>query len=212
VGGGNSTRNPDGSFTFTRQMSIPIPVADVWSVVSDGSVAFVRGLDYHIDWVNADGSHTSTPKIAHDWHRLSDSEKSWILDSVKTYYDSVNRVNVVRQAKQDSINHAAGAPVNHTVMVWPDPADFPDYRPPVSQFAIVRGDAEGNLWIQQGGTPSSLLGPGSPLLFDVVNRQGVLIDRVQLPPTLSLAGFGPGVVYMTSREGAGVVLVKYRIH
>jgi hypothetical protein len=34
---------------------------------------------------------------------------------------------------------------------------------------------------------------------------------VQVPPQFGLAGFGPGVVYLTLREGPGTVLAKYRI-
>ena len=33
----------------------------------DGSVAILRGRDYHIDWINADGSRVSSPKMPFDW-------------------------------------------------------------------------------------------------------------------------------------------------
>ena len=67
--------------TQTTTVSNLLPMVDDWAIVGDGAVAFVRGQDYHVDWVNADGTRSSTPKIAHDWHRLSDSEKTWIIDS-----------------------------------------------------------------------------------------------------------------------------------
>jgi len=50
--------------------------------------------------------------------------------------------------------------------------------------------------------------PASPMRS---GRRGELIDRVQIPPTLSVVGFGPGSVYLTSREGAGIVLLRARI-
>ena len=61
----------------------PLPVVDEWAVLSDGAVALVRGRDYHIDWVNPDGSRTSSPKIPFEWQRLSDEDKVAFIDSVK---------------------------------------------------------------------------------------------------------------------------------
>ena len=46
----------------------------------------------HIDWINADGSRTSSPRIAHDWHRMSDSEKTRTVDSMHTFIDSMGRL------------------------------------------------------------------------------------------------------------------------
>ena len=211
------TTNADGSHTVTYTLPLPIPIADDWSVVTDGSVAFVRGLDYHIDWVNADGSRSSTPRIAHDWHRLSDSDKAAILDSAKRHVDSTDREVAAQQARSDSIARANGRPVaRHEIdeYVWPEPADLPDYRPafvPTAFSGAVRADADNNLWIRQGGALNSRAGSGPSPVYDIVSRQGRLIDRIQLPPSLVLVGFGPGVVYLTSREGFGTVILKYRI-
>jgi hypothetical protein len=49
-------------------------------------------------------------------------------------------------------------------------------------------------------------------VYDVVNQQGQIVDRVLLPPFRTIAGFGPGVVYMAVKDAAGVVhLEKARI-
>jgi hypothetical protein len=42
-------------------------------------------------------------------------------------------------------------------------------------------------------------------VYDVVNRKGELVDRLQLPAFRTIAGFGPGVVYMAVTDQAGVV-------
>ena len=63
----------------------------------------------------------------------------------------------------------------------------------------VRADAEGNLWIR----PTTRVG-GQPV-YDIVNRRGEIIDRVQLPSFRTIAGFGPGVVYMAMIDAAGIV-------
>jgi hypothetical protein len=39
----------------------------------------------------------------------------------------------------------------------------------------------------------------------VVNRQGTIVDRVQLPPFRTIAGFGPGAIYMAVKDAAGTV-------
>ena len=77
-------------------------------------------------------------------------------------------------------------------------ADVPDYGPPFGQGA-VRADAEGGLWVR-----TSTRAGGQPV-YDVVSRQGVVVDRVQLPVFRTIAGFGPGVVYLGVRDSVGTV-------
>jgi hypothetical protein len=48
-------------------------------------------------------------------------------------------------------------------------------------------------------------------VYDVVSRDGILVDRVQLPGMTSIIGFGPGVVYLAAREGAGIQIARARI-
>ena len=78
----NATQDENGRIMMTSEIN-PLPVVDEWAVTTDGSVAFIRGRDYHIDWVNADGSRTSSPKIPFEWQRLSDEDKVAFIDSVK---------------------------------------------------------------------------------------------------------------------------------
>lgn len=53
--------------------------------------------------------------------------------------------------------------------------------------------------------------PTAGLIYDIVNREGQLVERVQLPPGRTLVGFGKGgVVYLANREGRGMVLERAR--
>ena len=61
-------QDENGRITMTSEIN-PLPVVDEWAMVSDGSVALIRGRDYHIDWVNADGTRSSSPKIPFEWQR-----------------------------------------------------------------------------------------------------------------------------------------------
>ena len=77
----------------------PMPMVDAWALLSDGTVAVVRGRDFHIDWYHPDGSHSSSVKIPFDWQRLTDSLKVVVLDSAK---DMMEKMRATRIAALDS--------------------------------------------------------------------------------------------------------------
>jgi hypothetical protein len=60
----------------------PLPEVDDWAVLSDGTIAVVR-KDYHVDYINADGTRTAGARIPFDWQRLSDSAKSAVIDTAR---------------------------------------------------------------------------------------------------------------------------------
>ena len=78
----STSQDENGRITMTS-LTNPLPVVDEWALLPDGSVALVRGRDYHIDWVNPDGSRASSPKVPFEWQRLSDEDKVAFIDSVK---------------------------------------------------------------------------------------------------------------------------------
>lgn len=61
----------------------PLQSADEWAVLSNGAVAIVRGHDYHIDWIQPDGSMTSTAKMPFEWKHFTDDDKQRLADSVR---------------------------------------------------------------------------------------------------------------------------------
>jgi hypothetical protein len=76
------TESSDGRMSMQSVMN-PLPVVDDWAVLSDGSVAIVRGRDYRLDVVGADDKLQSLPKVSFDWQRLTDEQKVAFIDSVK---------------------------------------------------------------------------------------------------------------------------------
>ncbi len=82
-------------------------------------------------------------------------------------------------------------------------SELPDYAPPFAAGSAL-GDADGNVWIRT----TNVYDGGS--VYDIVNPQGKLVDRVLLPPGRVIAGFGKGgVVYMGVRVNeTGVRLEK----
>ena len=106
-------RDAEGRMSITREVN-PLPVVDEWAVTSDGKVALVRGRDYHVDWITADGK-ASSPKVPFEWQRLSDEDKVALIDSVK-----------IQRARQDSamaaqMRASGGAGAGNMVMTGPNP-------------------------------------------------------------------------------------------
>jgi hypothetical protein len=192
------TRNEGGGTTFTQTV-YPIQVVDDWTVMPDGTLAMIRGRDYHVDWLGPDGQWSATPKVVFEWEHLDDSTKRTLVDSAVTrtqfFIDSLNQARAAADAANGSGNGrggrgGAGSPSFRQVYMGADLADVPDYRPAIRQ-AATRADADGNLWIR------TTLIIDKRVVYDIVNRKGELIDRVQLPRNRGLAGFGPGVIYMS---------------
>jgi hypothetical protein len=212
----------------------PLPLADDWAILSDGSVAIVRARDYHIDWVGPDGKITSSAKIPYDWQRLSDDDKAAVIDSAKVAYEraraagpaggrggdpstgfSIGTRVVIGGGTGDMRAALEGARSGTAGGVSIPPATFvslnelPDYRPVFGGASPLRGDADGNLWVRTSATrQGSLAGP----IYDVINAKGELIDRVQVPAGRAIVGFGKGgTVYLSSRDDSGVKLEKAAI-
>lgn len=231
------TRTDDGRVSMRSQLN-PLPVVDDWAVLPDGSIAFVRGRDYRVDWRAPDGTMTSSPKIAFDWQRLTDDDKVAFLDSLRAARERLGEgaPGVAALGAALGVNEAAlgaGSP-NIQIFTGPgggggppggaggggrqrgdrasagggsgqrasaevnfvEPSELPDYKP--AFFAgSVRVDTEGNLWVRT--IPTKAI-PGGPV-YDVIGRDGALIERVQVPEGRTIAGFGAnGAVYLVARE------------
>lgn len=173
------------------------PMVDDFAILPDGSVAVVRGRDYHIDWVGTDGRETSTPKMPFAWQRLSDSVKNAAADSiVKFMQDQYDR-----SSGRGGSPRSGGLHVAPNVAVRPAPNDMPDYVPAFDR-GDVRADADGNVWIRTSTTIKD-----RPV-YDIVNRKGEIVDRVQLPAFRVISGFAPGVVFMAVTDNTNVVRLE----
>lgn len=81
----------------------PMPVTDDWALLADGTIALVRGHDFHVDWRAPDGTITSSPKLPFEWQRLTDEDKAFVLDSART---AMEKLRAETQARMQ----AAGGP------------------------------------------------------------------------------------------------------
>ena len=121
-------------FLSITVMNNPLPTTDEWTVMQSGAVAFLRGRDYRIDYKQADGSWTSSPKVPFDWQRLGDDDKQKFVDSVKdanrrsqmgTYVAAMIRwVNLYDKPYPKDFKVPAGfAPQNGLSKSWKLPPD-----------------------------------------------------------------------------------------
>jgi hypothetical protein len=200
----------------------PVQTIDDWTVLSDGSIAIVRGLDYHVDLVRPDGTMASAPKIPFDWRPLTDDDKVAVIDSAKRAVDRM--IANGSAAAMMSMHGGAGAPppgshggggatfgsgsapnTGQPTVKMVSPSALPDYWPPFGQGA-AKADVDGNLWVRTTAKRDNTI--GGPI-YDVVDHTGILIDRVQVPPGRQIIGFGKGgAVYMAVRDDAGARLER----
>jgi len=206
------TKTDDKGGISVTSMVNPLPTVDDWVVTSDGRVAFVRGKDYHVDFVGADGARISAAKIPFDWQRMTDEDKVAFIDSVKAARARLGASAPTPVLGGGGAPGGGGGAPQVNIQIGrgggggPRPvgagqgqlnfipaSELPDYKPPFFAGA-ARADSQGNVWIR---TISNVA--GGPV-YDVVNSKGELIDRVQVPADHSILGFGPnGKVYLLNR-------------
>ena len=302
-------QSPNGGISVSNNIN-PLPSTDDWAVLSDGTIAIVRGIDYRIDTRGADGKWKEGAKVPYDWRPMPDSAKKALVDSVReaqgknvrnNYANALIRwVNTYRRKypenykapegfvpsngyqkswtmppgvvfpatyiygcapgeepviTPDSTSGPAAAippeqaramemmmsmgitpppgmmpggqrgrpscipqPIPNTANIPQPPTmrevgvlqwqELPSFRPPF-QMNSVRADMDGNLWVRFQ-TPRPMPGGGS--VFDVVTREGQLIDRLQTPPGYNIVGFGRGrIVYLQMRDREGIHLARVRL-
>jgi hypothetical protein len=190
--------------------------------MTDGAVAVLRGREYRIDFFDPEGARTAGSRLQYPWKQLDDAEKTHIVDSINTQRRKQFDEMIDDMRKQaENPNQKIGPGGEKIIIVdgmpirtyggermpMPTPpasvqaTDVPDYLPATERgVANYRADADNRLWIRPKPAAGAPRGGGP--VYEIVDRTGTLIDRVQLPAGRTLAGFGPGgVVYLTTRDG-----------
>lgn len=202
----------------------PLPQVDDWAVLADGSIAVIRGLDYHIDWIKGDGSRVSTERLPFEWRQLNDSSKAVFIDSARVAMEKL-RENAQRQMAENPGRMPpamaegaamAGAPVMIFRTEGGPPAargaDAPrprDQTGPMNfQMPAIKLVEPNELPdyappFNQGAARADMDGNvwvrtsiimNGGPIYDVISGEGKLVDRVSLPAGRVIAGFGKGGV------------------
>jgi len=216
---------PDGGVRL-KQVLNPLFVVDDYAVLADGSVAIVRGQDYHVDVVTPSGNTQQGKKLPFDWKRLTDEDKERLRDSVlKAPRPTPAGGGGSMPPMTVSSGGASAGGVSFTIGAGPGAAtetritpemlsggaasigrapvevvpvkEMADYLPSIRSGA-ARPDLDGNLWLLPNTSAQSLNGE---LVYDIVDKNGTLTHRVRIPKGRSVVGFGAGgVVYLTKGD------------
>jgi hypothetical protein len=173
-----------GGFNFVG-LANPMPVADDWAVMSDGTVAFVRWRDYRIEYRATDGTITSSPKLPYPWQHLDDEDKQHLTDSIgalqrksamTSYVTSVIRwVNLYRQSYPKDFKIPQGyVPTNGLPRDWklPQGATFP----PNYIYGCAAGEEPAMLAATQTPTciPQPVTIPGNTPVMPTMRETSVM--------------------------------------
>jgi hypothetical protein len=227
----NVSTDSNGQPQISMTMN-PLPTVDEWAVTSDGAIAIVRGRDYHVDWVNPDGSRSASAKLPFDWKRMTDEDKETFLDSLKAVRarqgpnapmpfvagmggGAAPQVMTRMEVREGGPPGGGGAPPRSETrisnsaptMEFVPASQLPDYRPPFFAGA-VRADRDGNVWIRTTAAPTE----AGATVWDVVDRKGTIVDRVQVPGGRTIVGFGAdGTALLAVRDGSNTKLEKAKL-
>jgi hypothetical protein len=134
------TQGTDGGMHMVAKIN-PLPQADDWALMSDGTLAVVRVIDYHVDFFAPDGSKSIGGKLPFDWKRIEEDDKQKLVDSLKT---------LAKDATDKAEKQAAANPgSNRGFRISFEPVGvekLPDYVPPIRQGTTL-ADHDGNIWI-----------------------------------------------------------------
>jgi hypothetical protein len=190
---------PDGRFMTTVRKH-PLPAVDDWVILSDGSLALIRGRDFHIDWIDRNGKRSSSGRVPFPWRRLTDNAKVVFMDSVRFATDTALAAQEFRLAER-----LKGTGLEPPEPVEPDylaPSELPD-SVPAFEANSAQADPHGIIWIR-----TTQRVEGRPVYY-LVNRRGTAIDRVQLPTGRKIVGFGRNhTVYLAYTEPNGEVRIE----
>jgi hypothetical protein len=173
----------------------PLDVDDQWALLSDGTLAVLSVHDYHIEWTDPDGTHRSSPKMPFDWKKLAEADKLRIVDSLRPLIEQLNN-----RLAAHRMNTPSGPRTSRQQFELLPLEKISDFEQPIESGA-VKADLDGRLWI----LPKTSVSAKGGLLYDVINRKGETVERVQFPTGYVLSGFGEHevlyVVHITGRTG-----------
>jgi hypothetical protein len=219
----------DGRMVVQRRIN-PFPNTDDWALLADGSIAVVRGHDFHVDRFTPDGRMTSSLKLPFEWQRLTDEDKQRLLDSARVAVEAQRseamalfgggadggppprgaaagaRVAVGARAARGGAGAGTGAGAaagGSGAARVPVINMVPASELPDYRPPFGQQSALGDLEGNLWIRTSAPVGEHGPVYY-VIDAKDTVIDRIQVPQGRMIAGFGAGgVVYLSFRDAEG---------
>lgn len=165
--------------SFKYSMAYPgLVAADAWAVFNDGRIAIVRGANYTVEFLGADGKRTASARIPYDRIPVTDADKKAEMDEAKRQMEE--------QGKAAQKMMPAGISMEFELL---PPASWPDAYPAIAPLGALAA-ANGDLWVRRA-IPIRV----GREQWDVLDRSGKLVARWRLPAKTTIVAIGQGVVY-----------------
>ena len=199
---GTTRRETGGTNNQSVEVSaIPLSPADAWGVSRDGRVAIARSGDYHLDWIEEDGSVTSGPPVPYDPVSIGRAEKEEWREARSEVgggfgIEATNNNGVI------SIRASRGGGSGDDDLdryAWPDAMPAFYGRP-------VPVDGRGRAWVRRHREA------GEPTVYDVFDGSGALAMTVEAGVGRRVVSFGEGRLYAVRMDEYGLqVLERYAL-
>lgn len=171
--------------TFTNGMANPLVPQDDWVALSNGRVAVVRGIGYHIDFYDRRKIVASGPAVAWQPTPVDGEMKREITEQRKRQLASA----IPRSRPTGQVSTIPPGALDRVLAALePWPATVPPF---LRGAAIVRTNgAASQIWVRR----TAIKETDRPT-YDVFDEGGRVVARVQMPARTQVVGFGPQVVY-----------------
>lgn len=173
-----------GGMVITQPRIQPFPAWEHWAISSEGRIAFVNHEPYRVDFVGNDGKVVQNEPIPFDRVRVDDALK-------KQYREERERPSMAMMYTK-----GGGSTMQLMSRPFREPPSWPEFLPPFLGSSIFGPD--GLLWIPRA------VAAGKPPLYDIVDGNGRLVERVQLPQRTKLVGFGVRTVFVVRIDDDGL--------
>jgi hypothetical protein len=190
-----------------RPVLAPSWPGDQWATLRDGTIAIARVTDYRVDFIAPDGTRLNGPRVPYAWRRFTEFDRRALSDSLVR----AESLRVVTNNRRYDSVRAAGGRIGVPNTAWSTPPlladdEWPSFWPPIVPGTLV-ADQDNHVWIQEAQPP----GGDTVKVFTVIDRRGALVDRVKVPDTYFLQGFGPGgAVYFTTLDAGRSSLFRMK--
>jgi hypothetical protein len=179
------TQTMAGGDGMTYSRSVIGSPADGWGVAADGRVAVVRATPYRVDWYSPSGVEARGPVYQADAIPMTEADKQAFIAA-----------HPGRGGASVGVAAAPGtASSPNTNML------FAETKAPFDQDHVMVSPA-GRVFV-----PRSMPAGKPGVIYDVFDGRGERVDRIMLPATSRIVGFGRTSFYVRE-EASGLFLLK----
>ncbi len=199
-----STREESGSAGSQNVRITPIPLSpeDAWGVAPDGRVVVARAGDYHVDWIETDGSITSGPPIPYTPVPIGQAEKEeWRDNGAETGGGMSVQVSISNGDMRMIAARGGDTDADDNLDDYPWPEVKPAFysRP-------VPVDRTGRAWVRRHQEAGELP------RYDLFDGTGALVMSVELPMGRRVVNFGESGLYAVRMDEFGLqYLERYAV-